>query len=393
MSLSDRKAALGAMRTMALHRRALDDGLDEEAVSACMDRDAPKAALVELILAAEAQTQVQPEPEPERDSAGMVGRIVAAIAGDKSQRETAYVSLTCIAHGDNEEVAATVASASVHVSGAELENEGKLAELFGKFGTVLAATLRREGNASWALMTFDEAESAQAAVAGAAKSLGVSGLAVRALDTQEALGEAGLLGEVMREHRQRVSVGVAGAAVGPLVETVLTKDISVIDAAEFRRASSVLCEIAMLDPLELCAEYFRNERFTLVWSSMGNAYNAVFKKDPSQLTREDALTASVDSAFKGIYTGRGFDACTGPAGVNIIEWVVALSTHAKHSPGVSSEVLMKRLCEILLGIVRDPRGISELELAGVWQMLGDSFSGRQALAVPLIEAGLLEAGV
>ena len=54
---------------------------------------------------------------------------------------------------------------------------------------------------------------------------------------------------------------------------------------------------------------------------------------------------------------------------------------------------MKRLCEILLGIVRDPRGISELELAGVWQMLGDSFSGRQALAVPLIEAGLLEAGV
>ena len=220
-------------------------------------------------------------------------RINALIAGGKTEREAAYAVLTALAHGDNADVQGTLASASLHVSGAigegELEDEGRLAEAVGKFGSVLAVTLRREGASCWALLTLGEAEEPQASVAGAA-SLGVSGLEVRALDTQAALGEAGGMGEAMCEHRERVSVGVAVACVGPLMEKVFAADGSVLDTVEYRRAASALSELMMLDIVQVGTAHFRDEHYAITWRSMGNAYNAVFKKDPTELTRDDALT-------------------------------------------------------------------------------------------------------
>ena len=235
-------------------------------------------------------------------------RINAAIAGDKPERETAYAALTALARGDNADVAGTFASASLHVGGAlaegELDDEARLAEVFGQFGSVLAVTLQREGASSWALLTFGEAEEAQAAVGGAA-SLGVSGLAVRALDTQGALGKAGSMGDAAREHRERVYVGVSVACVGPLMETVFGEDVSVVDAAEYRRAASALGELAMLDIVQVIAEYLRNGRCVITWSSMGNAYNSVFKKDPSELTRDDALTVACDQTAHAVWLSAG----------------------------------------------------------------------------------------
>eukprot|EP01046_Picozoa_sp_COSAG06_P066922 COSAG06_NODE_17109_length_960_cov_1.552846_1_plen_285_part_10 len=247
-------------------------------------------------------------------------RINAAIAGGKPERETAYAALTAITHGDNADVAATLASASLHVSGAllgegELDEEAKLAEVFAQFGSVLAVTLRREGASCWALLTFGEAGQAQAAVAGEVESRAVRGLEVRALDTQQAFGETGSMGEAMREHRERVSVGVAVACVGPLVETVFAADVSEVDAAEYRRAASVLVELVMLDPLQLCAEYWRDERLAVTWKSKGNAYNAVFLKDPSELTRDDVLVVAADNSLAAAYWSRGFDAVIEAAGM------------------------------------------------------------------------------
>lgn len=331
-------------------------------------------------------------------------RINAAIAGDKAQRETAYAALTALAHGDNADVTATIASASLHVSGAlgegELEDEARLGEVFGQFGSVLAVTLRREGASSWALLTFGEAAETQAAVAGAAARLGVSSLEVRALDTQAALGDAGEIGETggigeaMREHRDRVLVGVAVACVGPLVETVFAADVSAVDAVEYRKAASVLVQLVMLDPLQLCAEYWRDERLVITWKSMGNAFNAVFLKDPSELTRDDVLTVAADNSLAAAYWSRGFDAVIEAAGLTIWDWMRFAMQHNKLSPGNTSDAVLARLLQLALEVARDPQGISLLAQAGVWQVFGWGLGmGRAALAMPLIEAGLLEAMV
>ena len=41
---------LGAMRTMALHRRAVSEGVDAEKLEDAMDSDNPKAAVIELLV-------------------------------------------------------------------------------------------------------------------------------------------------------------------------------------------------------------------------------------------------------------------------------------------------------------------------------------------------------
>ena len=71
----------------------------------------------------------------------------------------------------------------------------------------------------------------------AAAELGAESVAVR-LDTQQALANDD---DALREARdEHARVIVAAACVGPLVETVLCKDVSEVDAQEYRRAATVL---------------------------------------------------------------------------------------------------------------------------------------------------------
>ena len=98
---------------------------------------------------------------------------------------------------------------------------------------------------------------------------------------------------------------VAAECVGPLMETVFTADVSVVDAAEFRRAHLVLAELCLLDPLRLLAEWLRDLRLGLSWGTPGNAWAAVFDKEPSELTREDALTVAAPCIALSIVQARG----------------------------------------------------------------------------------------
>ena len=100
-------------------------------------------------------------------------------------------------------------------------------------------------------------------------------------------------------------VDVAAECVGPLIETVFTAEVPVVDAAEFRRAQLVLCELFTLDPLRLLAEYLRDSRIGLSWGTPGNAWAAVFDKEPSELSRDDALTVAVPFPTLNIQQARG----------------------------------------------------------------------------------------
>jgi hypothetical protein len=325
-------------------------------------------------------------------------RIAAAIAGDKTQREWAYSALTALTHGDNADVTATLASATVRVSGtlagAELDAEGWMTEAFARFGTVLAVTLRREGSSSWALLTFGGAEEAQSALAGAAESLGASGLAVHAVDTQRALGEAGAMGEAMRDHRKRVSIGVAVACVRPLVETVFGAAVSVVDASEFQRASSVLGELLMLDLVPLVTEFHRHELYALTWKSEGNAYNAVFQKNPSELALEDLLNVAWNNAFPPLMFSISFDVPLGEAGIGALQWMGAWTSLDRLNCENTSEAILQRLGPMLLDFVKDPpQGTSDILLTGAWTAINAVLAGKAELAVPLIDEGLFQAAV
>ena len=201
----------------------------------------------------------------------------------------------------------------MHVGGleGELEDEAKLAAALGRFGSVVAVTLhkRREVQngtqvVSWALLTFAEQAEAEAALDGSA-SLGVDGLVVRSVDTQQALGSTGGMGEVMRTHRTRVVVGVATACVAPLVDSILCAESSRVDSAEAQQAYLLLGSLMLLDPLTVGAEWSKHDRWCATYTAPSSALASTFAKEPAELTRDDVMLAACDGLGMVIVSSKG----------------------------------------------------------------------------------------
>ena len=180
-------------------------------------------------------------------------RLKQSLAGAADQRAAAYTELTALAHGDAPDATTGLAGATLHIGGLEgeaLEDEAQLAAKLRTFGDVLAVTLRERreaGKVSWALVTYAEAAESERALEGAAAELGAESVVVRRMDTQQALGSTGAMNRVMVEQRRRVEVRVAASCVGPLMETVLCKDVSEVDAEEFQRAAIVVAKLCWMD--------------------------------------------------------------------------------------------------------------------------------------------------
>ena len=75
-----------------------------------------------------------------------------------------------------------------------------------------------------------------------------------------------------------------------------------MDAAEFQRASLAVCELFVLEPLQLIAEYLR---VGAVWETPGSAAEVLFDKDPAELTRDDAMTVACRWALYSCQYARG----------------------------------------------------------------------------------------
>ena len=84
-----------------------------------------------------------------------------------------------------------IAPTCLHVGGVQgsIEDEGKLTEIFGRFGTVLAVTLRirRDGKkVSWALVSFSSVSEADSCLSGMAElAKQYPGLAARQVDESQ----------------------------------------------------------------------------------------------------------------------------------------------------------------------------------------------------------------
>ena len=66
----------------------------------------------------------------------------------------------------------------------------------------------------------------------------------------------------------------------------------------------------------MCTELFRDERYSKTWTASSNALNAVFLKDPAEMTRDDAMTVACDSAAIKMRWHQGYAALCVAAGVD-----------------------------------------------------------------------------
>ena len=171
-------------------------------------------------------------------------RIIAGLGGGLAERESAYGELDGLASQAMQSGGSGMTHSSVtviHCGGleGELEDEGRLEKLFGRFGTVVAVSLRvrREGTkVSWALVSFRTLEEARSALEGTPDlSAQYAGLVTRTVDEVQAVHSTGGMGEVMRKHMharlqrrlQDQSLADVALLCTPLLCDVMCKDASV----------------------------------------------------------------------------------------------------------------------------------------------------------------------
>jgi hypothetical protein len=319
---------------------------------------------------------------------------LAATCADR--RAAVYSELTALAHGDASDATTGLATATLRLAlaGEALEDEAKLTERLERFGTVLAVTVRRDAEGTWALVTFDSASESERALEGAAAELGAESVVVR-MDTQQALGSTGSVGEAMNNQRRLVEARVAASCVAPLMETVLCADAAEVGVQEYQRAAIVLASLCLMDR-EVTTESMRNDRFAASWRATGNAVNLAIAKDQAQLTRDDAMTIACSTAHMAVCHAQGLSGVIARADGDQRVALVSLSTHYPLLTGrlpIEEVELPQRLTLLLLDICRDPQGASAEAVAGAWLAVAWALVGRPAVAAVLLDAGLLEAAV
>ncbi len=323
----------------------------------------------------------------------MAAAIIELLRGGKAQREIAYSQLVALSRGEDTLVSELISTASVRVTGDMSGlNEARMANKFGPLGTMLAATLAAsDENAQWALLTFADAAESQRALDRAAAL--EAGLPVTRADAAQlrALGET-----TTSDHHHQVRTSIAVACTLPILENVLAADASVVDAVEYQRATLTLHALFLVEPRHMSVQFLRDLHFDIPWRASGNAYNAVFKKEQSELTRDDALTLACDCGLWATVHCAWMTQCLAMAGVEFQDSVDRVMTNRLVAP-VASDDTLDKLGSLFFDIVRDPQGASDLVLTGAWfslvWLLGGTATNSGARTQTLIEAGLIETAV
>lgn len=186
---------------------------------------------------------------------------------------------------------------AIHVGGLEgeeLEDEANLERLFGRFGTVVATTLRRrreDGKVSWALVSFRTDEEARAALDGMQDlAARYTGLVTRSVDEIQAVYSTGAMGAVMRQHiqmraeRRQQDLIHADAAVACTAAlcAAMCRDASEVDLEEFQRMSELLLALAALDPIRVGGELLKptQPNLSAICMSTESVFGAALSKNP-----------------------------------------------------------------------------------------------------------------
>ena len=171
-----------------------------------------------------------------------------------------------------------------------------------------------------------------------------------------------------------------------------------VDAAEFRRAHLLLAELCAVQPVRLLGEWRRCSGIAAAWSTPGNAWSAVFSKDPSEPTRADAMTLCWGCVLYAMCACLGFTAINEAAGLDDAQWLgealenrlFGTTTHAQRP----SEKFLEKISLQMLEIVREPNGSAEVAAgSGAFHAIVGALGGRTSLAMTMIEGGILDVGL
>ena len=234
-------------------------------------------------------------------------RTATLASGEKPDRAALYQEVADLVAAGGIADAAAIAETTVRIAGlgAELlHDERTLKDRCGRFGEVLEATVY----APWSLVTFGEPDGAQKALDGVAAELGEGVTAQRmASEPQgEPSSTGGGVAEEMAardEHRRRLGLAQAVAAVAPLIDSVVCADASRVDSAEAQEACLTLSSLMLLDPVRVCAEFLRDERYIASSTAPNSALGAVYAKDATDLSSEDTMLAACDLLATTILLG------------------------------------------------------------------------------------------
>lgn len=122
---------------------------------------------------------------------------------------------------------------------------------------------------------------------------------------------------------------LAIACTRPLISSVLCAPASKVGEAESRRAGLLLYEMAKLEPIAVVGEAHRtNDEGVILmnstWTAPGSVVAELLAMDPSDWTREHAITASTNMASHVPMWAAGCAAGIAPAGMTQIDWFTSL---------------------------------------------------------------------
>lgn len=166
------------------------------------------------------------------------------------------------------------------------------------------------------------------------------------------------------------------------------------DANEHRQAGVVLATMVLLDPLQLAAAWMRDGRSIKSWTAPDTAFATALANDPATLTRDDVLTLAASMTPEPIIWSKGLTAMSTAARLDdevaYFMQLFAACPLGALAPTPLGDERLGPLFTMALSICRDPNGLSDLELAGVWFLIAEILANRPSMAGVAAGAGLAE---
>ena len=211
------------------------------------------------------------------------------------------------------------------------------------------------------------------------------------------------------------AAAVACACVVPLVDAVLCADAARVGSAEAQRANLLLCGLLQLSADRTAAHTLACDGHWLkAWNASDTgaqqhfsfpprssyrsvalaALAAAMSRPPAELTRDDLMLMACDMLPTAVFWGIGLAATFPPVGIDdgaaFGMYIQNVPHYQPRSPIDEVNHLRWRLA---LEIAREPEALSELELAGLWQLISQIIAQRPALCATATKDGLFEVAV
>ena len=88
---------------------------------------------------------------------------------------------------------------------------------------------------------------------------------------------------------------------------ILNVPVEEVDAAELQRACLALGHLVSLDCVAVGAEWIKDGKILVAYTSEGNALNTALRKPVAELTRADALLCAAVESAEATMSAKGFD--------------------------------------------------------------------------------------